>query len=65
MINTKNNYRVGIYTRLSNDDGTNEESVSIDTQKKKYLSHSQEWVFFFKTKNINIFKMLLKNQFMI
>ena len=34
MINIKNNYRVGIYTRLSNDDGTNEESVSIDTQKK-------------------------------
>ena len=36
MINIKNNYRVGIYTRLSNDDGTNEESVSIDTQKKKF-----------------------------
>ena len=34
MINIKNNYRVGIYTRLSNDDGTNEESVSINTQKK-------------------------------
>jgi DNA invertase Pin-like site-specific DNA recombinase len=30
----KDTYRVGIYTRLSIDDGTNEESVSIDTQKK-------------------------------
>ena len=34
LIIMKNNYRVGIYTRLSIDDGTNEESVSIDTQKK-------------------------------
>ena len=34
MLMNKNTYRVGIYTRLSIDDGTNEESVSIDTQKK-------------------------------
>ena len=34
MVAIKNSYRVGIYTRLSIDDGTNEESVSIDTQKK-------------------------------
>ena len=34
MLMDKDNYRVGIYTRLSIDDGTNEESVSIDTQKK-------------------------------
>ena len=34
MILNKDTYRVGIYTRLSIDDGTNEESVSIDTQKK-------------------------------
>lgn len=34
MLINKETYRVGIYTRLSIDDGTNEESVSIDTQKK-------------------------------
>ena len=34
MLLDKKTYRVGIYTRLSIDDGTNEESVSIDTQKK-------------------------------
>lgn len=34
MILDKDTYRVGIYTRLSIDDGTNEESVSIDTQRK-------------------------------
>ena len=34
MLVDKENYRVGIYTRLSIDDGNNEESVSIDTQKK-------------------------------
>ena len=34
MILNKDTYRVGIYTRLSIDDRTNEESVSIDTQKK-------------------------------
>lgn len=34
MVVTKNNYRVGIYTRLSIDDRTDGESVSIDTQKK-------------------------------
>lgn len=34
MLLNKNTYRVGIYTRLSIDDGTSEESVSIDTQKK-------------------------------
>ena len=34
MILNKDTYRVGIYTRLSIDDGTNEESVRIDTQKK-------------------------------
>ncbi len=34
MLVDKETYRVGIYTRLSIDDGNNEESVSIDTQKK-------------------------------
>lgn len=34
MFIDKETYRVGIYTRLSIDDGNNEESVSIDTQKK-------------------------------
>lgn len=34
MIAVKNDYKVGLYTRISLDDGTNEESVSIDTQKK-------------------------------
>ena len=34
MLINKETYRVGIYTRISIDDGTNEESVSIDTQKK-------------------------------
>ena len=34
MLINKETYRVGIYTRLSIDDETNEESVSIDTQKK-------------------------------
>ena len=34
MLINKDTYRVGIYTRLSIDGGTNEESVSIDTQKK-------------------------------
>lgn len=34
MLINKEIYRVGIYTRLSIDDGNNEESVSIDTQKK-------------------------------
>ena len=35
MLVDKENYRVGIYTRLSIDDGNNEESVSIDTQKDR------------------------------
>ena len=34
MLVDKESYRVGIYTRLSIDDGNSEESVSIDTQKK-------------------------------
>lgn len=45
MIPNNNIYRVGIYTRLSIDDGKNEESMSIDTQKKilKDFVRSKGW----------------------
>ena len=35
-------YRVGIYTRLSKDDGTDGESISIDTQKHLLTKYVQE-----------------------
>ena len=35
-------YRVGIYTRLSKDDGTDGESVSIDTQKHLLTKYVQD-----------------------